>query len=335
MSIGKWEKKIFIVRTLLFFCGFIFLFFIVNRIFLYKDNNFYNYINYMQQQGNSVDVLVMGSSHSIDAVDSLELGAVLEEEYGIRAGVFNMSITGMRIEQIAYRLQEAVKTQQPRLLIVETFSFVPMELSNEEMVRRYAADYMPLSLEKVGYIRNRIGEGAESFYVPFIKYHTRWEELGKDDFRSLSKKWLKDISSPYGVTVGAKPEYEGERDDYFQQDFTSISECREISDEQKEDVEAILETAKKNQMKVLFLSVPYKKQMDVPSTELIKYNNYIREMYVDDENVFLLDMNLLMNGLGWGYEYMQDDGHVNDAGRKEVMDCLAKYIGTSLGEEWF
>ena len=72
-------------------------------------------------------------------------------------------------------------------------------------------------------------------------------------------------------------------------------------------MDSILETAEKNGIKVLFLSVPYKVQMSLPSTELIQYNNYIRENYVDGENVFLLDMNAMMNSLGWGYEYIGEN----------------------------
>ena len=64
----------------------------------------------------------------------------------------------MRIEQIAYRLQEAVKNQSPKLLVIETFSFAPMELSNDEVVRRYALDYMPLSTEKIKFIFENVEE---------------------------------------------------------------------------------------------------------------------------------------------------------------------------------
>lgn len=38
-----------------------------------------------------------------------------------------------------------------------------------------------------------------------------------------------------------------------------------------------------------------------------------------------------MNSLGWGYEYMQDEGHVNDDGREAVMKYLTEYIGNNLG----
>ncbi len=326
---GK-EKKVFVIRVVIFFAVFLCLFLVINRVFLYKDNNFYNYVNYMSQPEESIDILVMGSSHSIDAVDSMELGEALEQEYGVHASVFNMSITSMRIEQIAYRLQEAVKNQSPKLLVIETFSFAPMELSNDEVVRRYALDYMPLSTEKIKFIFENVEEGKSSFFVPFIKYHTRWGELEADDFRALSRKWLGSTSSSYGMRVGRKADYEGEWDDYFLQDFSSISGKIEIDGGQKESVDSILETAEKNGIKVLFLSVPYKVQMSLPSTELIQYNNYIRENYVDGENVFLLDMNAMMNSLGWGYEYMQDEGHVNDDGRKIVMKYLTEYIGENL-----
>ena len=61
---GK-EKKVFVIRVVIFFAVFLCLFLVINRVFLYKDNNFYNYVNYMSQPEESIDILVMGSSHSI------------------------------------------------------------------------------------------------------------------------------------------------------------------------------------------------------------------------------------------------------------------------------
>ena len=60
---GK-EKKVFVIRVVIFFAVFLCLFLVINRVFLYKDNNFYNYVNYMSQPEESIDILVMGSSHS-------------------------------------------------------------------------------------------------------------------------------------------------------------------------------------------------------------------------------------------------------------------------------
>lgn len=331
MKTERKEKISFIVRTILFLLLFLVMFFVVNRIFLYKDNNYFNYQNFVRQKENSIDILVMGSSHSIDSIDSVGLGEKLQEE-GLSLSVFNMSITGMRIEQIVYRFEEALKTQKPELLIVETFSFVPISYSNEETTRRYALDYMPLTQEKVQFIENKV-EDKSSFYVPFIKYHTRWMELNKEDFQVLSDKWVEEKSRYNGILVGEKPDFQGERDTYFEQDFQAISESRELEAAQKEDLEYLIELARENDVKILFLSVPYKIQMDFPSVELIKCNNYLQENYVDDEWIYMLDLNEKMNELQWNYDYMQDEGHVNNKGREIVMNHLAQYIGTYLGNK--
>lgn len=324
------KKTAFLLRVTLFFGIFVILFLVVNRIFLYKDNNFYNYHNYIRQDKNTDDIIAMGSSHCIDAVDSMALSAAIKEKSGVKPVIFNLSVTGMRIEQIAYRFEEALKTQKPKLLIVETFSFAPMELGAEEVTRRYALDYIPLTLEKAKFIGEHIEEGKSSFLVPFIKYHTRWKELGKEDFCALSKRWVGEKDSLNGFVVGDKPDYVGERDDYFTQNFSLVTECREPDAEQKKSLEHILKLAEKNGSKVLFLSVPYKVQMDFPATELIQYNNYIKENYVDNENVFLFDMNVMINDMEWNYDYMQDDGHVNNKGRELVTKYLSEYISKYL-----
>lgn len=333
--IGK-KKLLFVLQTAVFAVGFLFLFEAIGKVFLYKDLNYYNYSNFKNQPEHSIDILVMGSSHSIDAVDAAVLGGRLERE-GVSADVFNMSITGMRMEQIAYRFQEALKTQTPGLLIVETFSLTPMEERDSETVRRYAIDYLPLSFEKLQFIHDHIGENRSSFYVPFIKYHTRWSELTSDDFRSLSSHWVEAVSAPCGKFADKKPDYAGEWDAWFEQDFTAIRQAAQMDARTKKAVERLLSLAAEKEVKVLFLSVPYKVQMDFPNTELIKYNNYLNEHYVNDETVFLLDLNRQIRELEWDYRYMQDEGHVNDRGREAVMDRLSRYIldhlSDSLGED--
>lgn len=329
MQSNRKEKMKFVLNTGIFFALFLSMFLAVNRIFLYKDNNYYNYESFLRQDNDTVDILVMGSSHSIDAIDSAQLSQKLAEEEGLDTSVFNMSITGMRIEQIAYRFEEALRTQKPKLLIVETFSFVPISYSNEETIRRYALDYMPLDREKIRFINNKI-EDKTSFYVPFIKYHSRWMELNREDFQVLSKEWVKEKSKYNGIAADEKPDYTGERDAYFEQDFTAITECCPLEEAQKEDLEYLLRLADENDVRLLFVSVPYKVQMDYNSVELIKCNNYLREEYVDDERIYLLDLNADMNALHWNYDYMQDEGHVNNKGRMVVMDCLAEYIGMNL-----
>ena len=58
----------------------------------------------------------------------------------------------------------------------------------------------------------------------------------------------------------------------------------------------------------------------------IETNNYLEQEFADEESVFVLDMNRMINQLDWGYEYMHDEGHVNNAGREYVHRVLCEYL---------
>ena len=327
MRTEKKQIAFFLVKMLFFVAIFIGLFTVVNKVFLIKNENLYNYINFSNQPEDSVDILVMGSSHSMDGIDAQELDAILLEEYGIIAKSFNMSVTGMRLEQIGYRFKEALKTQEPSVLVIETFSCVPQSTGTNETINRWALDYVPLSREKVQYIGEEIeGKLQTSFLVPFIKYHSRWRELAREDWEILSseKTWNKSLNQ--GFIASDKPDFEGTVDDYFEQDFTLITEEKALPENYQEDMREIIEACREIGCKILFLSIPYKIQADFKAEELVKYNNYLEKEYVDNQNVYIYDMQKSVQILQWGYEHMTDEGHVSNLGREVVNEELAGKI---------
>lgn len=327
MITQKGQELFFFVKTCIFIVIFLALFAMMNKVFLAKNENMYNYINFSGQPENSIDILVLGSSHSLDGIDAQSLDKLLVERYGIKTKTFNMSITGMRLEQMGYRWKEALKTQRPSLLILETFSCSLQSAGTDENINRWALDYMPLSKEKVTYIDAEIEENLQtSFLVPFIKYHSRWRDLNKEDWEILSKEktWNKSLNQ--GFAAPNKPEFEGKWDDYFEQDFSEIKEVTVMSESYQDIVEEIIQTCREIDCQVLFLCIPYKVQADVNAIELVKYNNYLEERYVNNEDVHMYDMQKMTKLLDWGYEYMTDEGHVNNHGREVVNEKLAEKI---------
>ena len=326
---NKESKRIlfFLLKMVIFMAIFILMFGCANRVFSAKSENLYNYINYSKQSENSVDILIMGSSHSMDGIGSRELDTILSEEYDVNACSFNMSITGMRLEQIHYRLKEALKTQTPKVLVIETFSCAPQSTGTNENINRWSLDYVPLTGEKLQYIEEEIEEGLKtSFVVPFIKYHSRWKELSVEDFEIMSPAETMRKSQNQGFVAPDKPDFIGVEDDYFEQDFTLIEEQTELPESYRKYMLEILEMCKAIDCKILFLSIPYKVQADFYSTELIKYNNYIQEQYVNDIDVHMYDMHKVAHELKWGYQHMTDEGHVSNHGREVINQELARKI---------
>lgn len=308
--------------TLPFLCIFV----LFSHIFMYKNEGYYNYHNFARIEEDSLDVLILGSSHSMDGIDATVLGELLGEYGGEDWTCFNMSVSGMRIEQILYRYKEVLKTQNPKIVVVETFSYSPSIESEVESIHRRSIDYMPLNRNKAEYIFQYVEEDKASYLIPFIKYHSRWLELEKEDFLCFSPKWRYENSQEAGFHAPNKVPFEGEYTSYFETDFSAIDDTMPISVERYEVTEELIQLAEENGAKVVFLSIPYKVQTDFTNVMAIKTNNYLEQEFSDEESVYVLDMNRMINQLGWGYEYMHDEGHVNNAGREYVHRVLCYFL---------
>lgn len=298
---------------------------ITNKVFLLKDENFYNYHNFTRQEKNTIDILVLGSSHSRNGVDARQLDALLSEQ-NISVKSFNMSVTGLRFEMMTYRLKEVLKTQSPKLLIVETFSAVPIEYSDVDITRRYAIDYMPLTFNKLQYINHYIAEEKNSYIFPLLRYHSRWKELTKEDFFVLNPIWLDSVCRENGLAAYTEDVVWNMEDDYFTRDFSDITEEKPLEPEVDGALQELLQVAKENQIAVLFISLPFKVQMGYNSEQLVQNNIYIQNRYCD-ENTKLLDLNRDYEALQWSFQDMQDEGHMNASGREKIMPFLAEFIG--------
>lgn len=318
----KWTKilLVFVIAALL---GIALL--ITNKVFLLKDENFYNYHNFTRQEKNTIDILVLGSSHSRNGIDANQLDALLSEQ-NISVKSFNMSVTGLRFEMMAYRLKEVLKKQSPKLLIVETFSAVPIEYSDVDITRRYAIDYMPLTWNKLQYINHYIAAEKNSYIFPLLRYHSRWKELTLEDFSVLNSNWLDSVSCENGLIAYTEDVVWNKEDDYFTKDFSGITEEMSLEPEVDEALQELLQVAKENQIAVLFVSLPFKVQMGYPSEQLVQNNTYIQNRYCD-ENTKLLDFNRDYGSLQWSFQDMQDEGHMNASGREKIMPILAQFIG--------
>lgn len=327
MKTQKKQMIVFFLKMCIFIVVFWGIFSIIHKVFLVKSDGLYNYINFIRQPVNSIDILVLGSSHSKDGIDARELDNILLEEYGIETRTFNMSVNQMRMEQIVYRFKEALKTQKPSILIIENYSFSPDDTVSSESIDRWAIDYVPLTGNKIEYIQKNVEEGLQSsFLVPFIKYHSRWNDLSREDWEILFLRKSMHRIQDAGFVAPDKSHVEENMDDFYEQDFSKIIEEKELPEKYRKIVQEILKICEEIDCKVLFLSIPYKMQAGFGAAEMVKYNNYIVREYVDDENVYMFDLQKMVRELDWGYELMHDDGHINNQGRKVVDQQLAGMI---------
>ena len=321
-------KKI-ICKTGLFLVCFFLLFRLATVIFLEK-NSYAKYRSFKATE--NVDVLILGSSHSDNGLDAEQISDTIAEQTGADVTVFNYSIYGMRIEQLYFFAKELMKEKTPDLIILETFAFVPIADEHREILARRAFDPFPRSENILEGIRYCVKGDLWSYYIPFIKYHTRWKELSQTDLLQIfdSSYWKE-----AGISNKSSTEVMEEMDDYFKSDTTEINEIRALDESEKECLENLLKMLDEKGIELLFVGVPYKEQLGMTSIENVKINNGIRQDYVDDQAVKMLDMNRLWKELDFGYSDLYNEGHCNGAGKQKVTDYLTEFLLKNYqAEKW-
>ena len=187
----KYCSKI-IFKILTFVIIGIFIFAILQKIFIpkrfpYDKSNDTGKLRYfIGEEENSVDLLVLGTSHSSRGILPMEM----YELYGIKS--YNLSTSVQPIEVTYYILQEAIKTQNPNVVIWDVSSLYINYADTPHW--KMAMDEMKIGKNKERFIEEYLksfydtGETMADLLFPLLGYHTRWKELVEQDFKLIKNK---------------------------------------------------------------------------------------------------------------------------------------------------
>ena len=136
------------------------------------------WIEYRSLEENSLDVLFLGTSHSYFAVDPM----YIYENTGITSYVFGGP--GLRFDLTYMNLEDALKTQSPSVVFLD-MSAIQFDFQQTEAKCHKVLDQMPMSKSKIEYAFDNDSEEMKPLDVlfPFFRYHSRWCELGENDFK--------------------------------------------------------------------------------------------------------------------------------------------------------
>lgn len=308
-----------LIKTAVFLLIGVLLFQLCARVLMEKSA-YPQYRSWRDQE--NVDILILGNSHAANGLRAADMTETLSEAAGGTVDVFNYSVAGMRMEQMYFFAKELLKTRTPDLIVLETYAFCPLADEHREILARMAFDVFPLSANKIEGIRYCVLEDRSSYYIPFIKYHTRWKELTARDLQLLVDPELWPERGSNGIVQETALEDPG--DGWFSQ--TPPEELQAITPSEAECFERLLDLLEEKDIPLVLVSLPFRRQMGVDSIQQIKVNNYLREHYVDGDAVQLLDMNRMWDELDFDYADLFDEGHANAAGADKVTACLLDYL---------
>jgi hypothetical protein len=127
----------------------------------------------------------------------------LWEEYGITS--FIRGSAQQLIWQSYYLLEETLKYEKPEVVVFNVLS-MKYDTPQKETYNRMTIDGMKLSSAKINSIKASMleEENMLSYLVPFLRFHSRWDELTKEDFAYLMNK-KKLFHSGYYMRADVKP----------------------------------------------------------------------------------------------------------------------------------
>ncbi|MBP3277768.1 MAG: hypothetical protein J6M44_02305, partial [Butyrivibrio sp.] len=182
-----------IIKTIAFLCVTLVCVFAATVVLRSKESE-YKYKSFFEKS-DQIDVLFMGSSHVINALNP----AVLYEKHGITS--YNMGGHGSIMQATYWELIEALQYCNPKCVVVDSFMLQKNYQYLDEMDESYSdadrqssisqlhlnMDCWPLDKLKIAIVKDLIKdpEIQKQFLADFYVYHNRWEELDSNDYKTL------------------------------------------------------------------------------------------------------------------------------------------------------
>lgn len=253
----------------------------------------------------SVDVLFLGSSHCYCSVDV----ANLWKNHGIAA--YSLSISGQDIASSYYCLAEALKTQKPKVVFLESYSATTHGYQVRGNLYRNLLSYQlsPNFLQAVRSLAEE--EEQRDFLLKWPVIHTRYKELQKEDFLRERPVYMGYESYFWTQPVGLQ-NYDGE-------------ETLPIGEEEEEWLRRIMALAKEKDVQLCFFLAPVAEE-----EYRLKMHKYVQEL-AEEGGVPFLNFVQMQEELELdAHADFVDWQHVNHYGAQKVTE----YLGTYLKENY-
>lgn len=301
--------KLFIRKSIIFILIFIFVFSILSILFVRKGNGYgTDTTSFYYEPRNSFDLIFFGSSHTYASFNP----KVLKEKTGINS--YNFSTQQQPLWITYHYMIEALKYQKPKYFVLDVLMVIQKEEYATEGVNRDAIDRMRFSINKINTINVSVPkEERASYYINFIKYHSRWKDLNRADIKIfISDK--KDDSK--GFTALKYQDYETKAPN-----VQNINDIMLMNDKNKLYLNKIIELANKNNIELIFVKTPY--NLDEGAQKVFNSAKIIAK----DNNIDFIDYNLLYDEIDLDFSKdMYDKGHVTVEGARKVTEHFSNYL---------
>ncbi len=302
--------KTSVIRIIGFIIVFTLVLTSVNSVLKFKyGDGIYSLKKFYEQKNDSVDVLVLGSSHGFADFNT----GILWDKYGIAA--YDLCGAQQPLWNTYYYFKEALKTQTPELVILEGYM-----VTNEDEYIHYGSLIkntfgMKLSNDKLDAIK--VSSPKEMWldcFMGYTQYHNRYSELGRADF--LKDQGNKQYTDWKGFTSAVY------MDPQETVDVSDITDTMDLYGKSEDYYRKILELAKTKEIPLLVVISPYP---GITPDEQRKFNR--AEQIAKEYGALFLNYNPIYRDTGMDYSTdYSDEGHMNYRGSITFSDNVGSYL---------
>lgn len=305
----KIKNSIIKVVSFLLIC--ILTFSVLDGIMEFKYTDGTKPINtFYEQEKDTVDVLILGSSHAFTNF----LPKVLWDEYGYSSYIFSASV--QPVWNTYFYLEEALKTQTPKAIVFEGYRLVEKSdyVSHQTAIKSTYG--MKFSFTKLKALTESFSLSDFLEYTfQFGNYHSRYNELGKHDF----KEYYNDPYYKYykGEVYQLRTYDSAKRVNVSEYDQTE----KKLSEKTEKYYIKMIELAKKHNIPFVTIIAPY----NIPQSEY-GYFKYA-EKIAKEHDVPFININEDYDSINLDFKKdFSDATHLNNSGAKKLSIYLGDYL---------
>ena len=257
-----------------------------------KIDGFYN------SPKNEYDVMFFGSSNAYCSFNPL----VIWEKTGVKSYVF--ATQQQPIWATYYYMKDAFKRQSPDLAVLDILMLSKNDEYYDDGVNYTFCDNMPFSIDKVRLAYASAPKGERlGLLLRFLKYHTRWSELEKEDFE-YRKGNMSDYSKGFYVLTS-------KTDKAVHTDLENVTDTLPITEKNREYLEKIIKLCQDKNVRLMMVKAPSN------STEEDKYYNEA-EKIAKENGIEFVDYNMYYDEIRLDMrEDFFDERHLNIYGAEK------------------
>ena len=268
---------------------------------------------YRSLEENTVEALFIGTSHIYYGIDSMSM----YEQTGVIS--YGLGGPGLRMDLTYLGLKEALKTQKPKVVLLDMSAVHYTTQQKEARIHMYS-DELTLDAEKIEFAFDSESEELDPLGVmfPLIRYHSRWDKADLSDVKFM-------------VGKNDDPPVRGHCVSYKQVpatlQFDKVKEKAVLTDRFLDYFDRIAQLCEEEGIELVLFKIPTpgwsvsESQLSAGLAE--KYGIPYLELYYEMEKM----------GLNAETDFHDASDHLNQYGAQKLAGYLGNYLTENYGLE--